>query len=142
MSKPIVHACRVFFFTVACVALIGVPASDRPAEDDAAPAQPPAVVFPALYVSFAALQVLDIDSTMRAVRDGGREANPVIGMMVESTAVLVATKAAATIGVVILTERLRKRHPTAALLVMIGLNSAYGTVAAHNYGVAAAGRGR
>jgi hypothetical protein len=38
--------------------------------------------------------------------------------------------------VIYLTEKLRKRHPVAAVLVMIGLNSGYAMVAAHNYRIA------
>jgi hypothetical protein len=35
------------------------------------------------------------------------------------------------------TERLRKRHPRAAVLTMVGLNSAYAVVVGHNYAVGA-----
>ena len=48
-----------------------------------------------LYVSFAGLQALDIDSTMRARARGGREINPIVGTALASTPMLVGTKASA-----------------------------------------------
>ena len=145
MSKSVVSALRLGFFVAACLASMGAPATDPPAADaDAAVSGPRerSVAISSLYVSFAALQALDVDSTMRALRTGGREANPIVGSVVESPGTFVAMKVVATAGIVLATERLRKHNPKAALLLMIGLNSAYASVAAHNYSVAAARRGR
>jgi Domain of unknown function (DUF5658) len=92
----------------------------------------PAVLAP-LYVSFAALQVLDIHSTLRAPDFGAREANPLVGGLLASPAAFVASKAVVTTGLIYLSERLRRRHPRTAVLMMIGLNSAYAVVVARNY---------
>ena len=92
----------------------------------------PAVLAP-LYVSFAALQVLDIHSTLRAPDFGAREANPLVGGLLASPAAFVASKAAVTTGLIYVSERLRRRHPRTAVLMMIGLNSAYAVVVARNY---------
>jgi uncharacterized protein DUF5658 len=100
----------------------------------AGPSTRPAALFP-LYVSFVSLQVLDVISTRHALQLGGREANPVLEPFAHSTAALVAMKAWSTVAIIYLTERLRKRHPVAAVLLMVGLNAGYASVVAHNYSV-------
>jgi hypothetical protein len=142
MGRSAAYAGRLGFFAAICLALVGMPAIDRPATDNSSAAPPPhrpAALMP-LYVTLATLQALDVDSTMRALRNGGREANPVVGGIVESPGTLAAIKAATTGGVVLMMERLRKRHPKAAVFLMIGVDSAFATVTAHNYGLAAADR--
>jgi hypothetical protein len=106
-------------------------------ETPAAP-QRPSLLVP-LYVSFATLQGLDIHSTLRATGFGGREANPIVGGMLGSPAAFVAAKAGMTASVYFVSERLWKRHKTAAVLTMIALNATYGAVVAHNYAVEARG---
>jgi hypothetical protein len=50
---------------------------------------------------------------------------------------LLAVKAGATGAIIFASERLRKtHHPVAAVMLMIGINSAYATIVAHNYSVA------
>jgi hypothetical protein len=89
-----------------------------------------------LYVTFGALQALDIDSTLRALGNGGRESNPVIGGAVGSPGALIAIKAGATAGIVFASEKLWKRNRVAAVLMMIAMDSAYAAVVAHNYHLA------
>lgn len=137
---------------VVCLGLIGRPQIGGPASDEQASpttvapvvAQaPPAAHRPStlvpLYVSFATLQGLDIHSTLRATEFGGREANPIVGGMLGSPAVFVAVKVGMTASVYFVSERLWKRHKTAAVLTMIALNSTYGAIVAHNYAVEARG---
>jgi hypothetical protein len=95
-----------------------------------------------LIVTFAALQSLDVHSTLPAIDAGGRETNPVAGTMLASPAVFVATKAATTAALVVLTERLRKHHPRGAMLLLVGLDSTFAMIVANNYAVAAHGRDR
>jgi cation transport ATPase len=95
-----------------------------------------------LYVSFATLQVLDIHSTLRASSFGAREGNPLVAVLLASPVAFVASKAAITTGLIYASEGLRKRHPRAAVLMMIGLNSAYALVVAHNYVTEARARTR
>jgi len=101
-----------------------------------APAPRP-VLLTTLYGSFAGLQALDVHSTMRAVRSGtGQEANPVLQRLGGSPAAMFAVKAGATASIIMASERLRKsHHPMAALALMIGANSAFAMVTAHNYTV-------
>jgi len=92
----------------------------------------PAPLVP-LYVSFAALQALDVHSTLTALDAGGREANPMIRSTLGNPAGLFLLKAGTAAGVVLITERLWRRNRTAAVVMMIALNSAYATMAANNY---------
>ena len=101
-----------------------------------APSPRPAALMP-LYGSLIGLQALDFDSTMRAMSSGaGREANPLMQSIVGRPAAFVALKAGATGAIIFASERLRKtHHPVAAVILMVGINSAYAMVVAHNYAV-------
>jgi hypothetical protein len=152
------NAITIVGSAVMCLGLIGQPQLNAPAADDraadavaAAPAAPlvaPVLIAPAasahrpsalvpLYLSFAALQALDIHSTLRAPQFGGREANPIVGSMLGSPAAFVAAKAGMTAAIYFASERLWKRHKAAAILTMIALNSTYGAIVAHNYALEA-----
>jgi len=108
---------------------------------DAAPLAPipPArpLALPPLYATFIALQGLDVHSTLEGIHSGKAvEANPMLADMAASPAMLIAFKAGTTAAVIALCEQLRRNHHgTAAVFVMIGLNSAYAAVVAHNYEV-------
>src|SRR4051812_32137898 len=150
----------VVLTTLLCLALIGRPHVDgaRPGSAQQAPSasalpSPPpvnateAVHRPALlvplYMSFAALQALDIHSTLRAPQFGGREANPMLQGVVGSPAGFIAAKAGVAAGTIVVTEKLWKRNRAAAIITMLALNSTYSVVVAHNYAVEArAARGR
>jgi hypothetical protein len=99
------------------------------------PARRPALLMP-LYVSFATLQVLDIRSTQNALKAGGVEGNPMMSGVVGSPVAMTALKVGATAGIILLTEKVRKRNPVAAVVMMVGLNSAYAMVAAQNFAIA------
>jgi hypothetical protein len=118
------------------VALMLAVASPLGAQEVAAlKAERPAALTP-LYISFATLQGLDVHSTFRALGSGGRETNPMIGAVAGTPAGMVALKGGTAIGMIYLSEKLSKRNRTAAVLTMIGLNSAYAMIVAHNYSVA------
>lgn len=86
-----------------------------------------------LYVSFAAVQVLDAHSTTRALNRGAVEGNPLMRGFAGSPARLFAVKAAGSIAVVYATERLRKRNRRAAVALMAAVNAATAAVVWHNY---------
>jgi hypothetical protein len=98
---------------------------------DIRPERPRALV--PLYITFAGLQALDVHSTIQAVNGGARESNPVVRGALDGPAQMILMKTATAAGVVVLTERLWRRNRTAAVITMIALNSAYLTIAAHNY---------
>jgi len=104
------------------------------AKPAAAQSPRPVALIP-LYVSFGALQGLDIHSTMQARTAGGREVNPLLTATGGSTLSLVLTKSASTAGVVFGTERLARSHPKTAMLLMACLNGTLAAVVAHNYAV-------
>lgn len=92
----------------------------------------PAALVP-LYLTFGGLQLLDAHSTLNAVGVGARETNPLVRQALGTPAGMLALKSGAAVGVVLLTERLWPKNRTAAVLSMIAINSAYATIAAHNY---------
>jgi hypothetical protein len=94
----------------------------------------PAALVP-LQVSFALLQAFDVHSTMRALANGGVEANPVVASFVDKPAALFVLKGATTASVLYFTSRIAKHNRTAAIVTMIGLNCGYGLVAWHNYAI-------
>ena len=96
----------------------------------------PAALIP-LYGSLVALQGLDIHSTRRGMSSGRtREANPLMGHIVDNDAALFAVKAAVTTAAIWSTEKLWKKSPKRAVLVAAILNTAMAAVVAHNYRVA------
>ena len=98
------------------------------------------LALPALYASFGVLQALDAHSTLRALDRGQMEGNPVMRGIASQPAAVVGIKAATTAGTIFLTEKLWRRHRTAAIVLMVALNAGYAAVVAHNYrrGTAAA----
>jgi len=103
-----------------------ITASDRPE-----PLRP-------LYISFAALQVLDVHSSKMALGSNPQvnEANPIMGRVVGSTVGMIVLKTTAAVSIYYLSERLWKQNRKAAVWTMIGLNVGYGLMVANNYRVA------
>ncbi len=95
------------------------------------PTRPTAL--PALYISFASLQVLDADSTRKAIRVGGAESNPFMMRASWNNTGMFAMKAAATVGTIYFVERLWRHNRVAAVTTMIVLNAGYVAVVASNY---------
>lgn len=90
----------------------------------------------AVYGIYGVIQVLDVHSTQRAISGNGVEANPFLRPFASSPAALITLKAASGAGIVYLMERVRKKHPAAALALAIGINSVQAMVVMHNYRVA------
>src|SRR5437870_2628393 len=61
-------------------------------------------VLPALYASYAALQVYDVYSTRQALALGGREANSMMQGVATNTGAMVAVKAGAVAGAIFASE--------------------------------------
>jgi Domain of unknown function (DUF5658) len=78
------------------------------------------------YVAYAALQALDVISTLQALRTPGTyEANPMYAGVVDSPAKFIALKSAATVATIVYMQHFSKSHPKASVFVMAGINSAY-----------------
>jgi uncharacterized protein DUF5658 len=108
------------------------PSSPNTAEVGRARVRRPDPLVP-LYVSFCALQVLDIHSTWRAVDRGAVEANPVLRGVVGNQVGMVALKAAGTAGLIYASEKMWKRNRTASIIFMVAANSAMAWVVQNNY---------
>jgi len=91
---------------------------------------------PALYASFVGLQAFDVYSTTAALRQGAREANPMMRGIVGNPAVFWSVKAAATAAPMLAAERLWKRNnKVGAIAVMVAGNGLMAAIAAHNASV-------
>jgi hypothetical protein len=85
-----------------------------------------------LYGSYAALQVLDVTSTVAALNSGAREVNPIVASTHGQIATFVLLKAGTGAAVIALNRSLGKRNKTAAIVTMVALNVATAAVVAHN----------
>jgi hypothetical protein len=93
--------------------------------------RPPALL--PLYASFVGLQVLDFHSTADALSRGAVEGNPAMQGVTSNQLAFAAAKAAGTAGVIVLSEKIRKKNKAAAVGLMIATNSAMAWVVQHNY---------
>ena len=90
-------------------------------------------ILPPLYVGLAALQVYDGYSTIRGVREGNRETNPLVGGLAERPVVLWSLKAATTaLSIYLAEQQWRQHHRKQAIVTMIVANGVMGAVAARN----------
>ena len=90
-------------------------------------------MFP-LYAGQIGLQILDVHSTTRALNSGSTERNAVMSGVAGSPAALLFVKAGATTAMIYLIEaKVRKKSRVAAMAAMVGVNTAYALVVAHNY---------
>ena len=103
-------------------------ASAQPYSEDAA--------FNTLYTSFGLLQALDAHSTSRALASGASESNALLSGLAHRPTLLMGAKTGVTAGTILLMERFRKRHPRAAMVTMMALNSAYAVIVVRNSRIA------
>ena len=90
-------------------------------------------ILPALYVTSAALQGYDAYSTLTALKNGGREVNPLMQGIVKRPAAFVAMKAGVTMASIMAAESLWKNHHRfGAIGLMVASNLMMGVVAKHN----------
>lgn len=90
-------------------------------------------MLPALYATSAALQGFDAYSTLTALKNGGREANPLMKGITKSPVAFVAMKAGVTMASIMASEQLWKtHHRVGAIGLMVASNLMMGVVAKHN----------
>jgi hypothetical protein len=94
-------------------------------------------VLPALYVSYAALQVFDVYSTRQALAQGAREANPLMEPVVRNQSAFWAVKTSAAVGTILAAEHLwkKKHNKKAAIAVLVASNAVAAAVAVRNASV-------
>lgn len=83
-----------------------------------------------LYSSYAALQVMDVVSTRKAIGSGAQESNPLMGS--GQTAQVIALKAAGSAASIYFAERMWKKNRVAAIVTMAAVNGISAAVVAHN----------
>jgi hypothetical protein len=122
------------------LALSSVPAAAADVDDSPTTALPvaeaivkPPQIVPSLYVSLAVLQAFDGYSTLRGVRNGAREANPIIGHAAGRPMAIWTLKAASTATTIYCAERLWRTHRRRqAITLLVAANAMMGAIAAHN----------
>jgi hypothetical protein len=90
-----------------------------------------------LQAATVVTQMLDVHSTVQAMKVGAAEANPIMGGLVQNRAAFIGVKAAMGAGLVFVTHKLAKDNKVAAIVASAAINSAYLMIARHNYRVAA-----
>ena len=119
-------------------------AAERPSTDPVAPTPAvaaawkqdvptPSPALRALFVSYGAVQALDMVTTIKARNSGAIEANPA---MQGSFGAGMAAKAALGAATMFAVHSMGRKHKTVAILTMVGANVATAMVAAHNMRVA------
>jgi hypothetical protein len=89
--------------------------------------------FAVLASTYVALNALDIYTTTTAIRSGaGVEANPVVAPAAQNPVALSALKAATTATTIVLARQLWKKHPAAAIALLVGANVGMSYVVMHN----------
>jgi hypothetical protein len=129
-----IRSARLLAIIVVCALALTASraAGQEPSHPIADAVQRPPALIP-LYASFAALQLVDMHSTWRALNHGAVEANPLLSGVAGNKAVLLTVKTAGTAAVIAVSERLRKKSRTAAVILMISANSGMMWVVEHNY---------
>jgi hypothetical protein len=129
-----IRSARLLAIIVVCALALTASraAGQEPSHPIADAVQRPPALIP-LYASFAALQLVDMHSTWRALNHGAVEANPLLSGVAGNKAVLLTVKTAGTAAVIAVSERLRKKSRTAAVILMISANSGMTWVVEHNY---------
>jgi hypothetical protein len=93
-------------------------------------------ILTALYGGSAALQAFDAFSTLKALKGGAVEANPLMKGVVGNPGVFIGIKAAVTGASIMAAEQMwRNHHRVAAIVMMAASNGFMAAVAAHNASV-------
>jgi hypothetical protein len=126
---------RTWFLSIFILFVAAVPAVAA-GSDRIAPSLSRGLTLPALYASFAALNVYDAASTIGAMKRGAVEANPLVAGIAGHPAALWAVKGGVTAASILASENLwRQGHRRQAIVLMVASNSIMTAVAAHNASV-------
>lgn len=89
-----------------------------------------------LYATTAAMQMMDVHSTIKAMNVGAVEANPLMGGLVKNRAAFVTTKAAMAAVTIYAAHKMAKTNKLGAALTLVAINSAYLMIVKNNYKIA------
>jgi hypothetical protein len=90
----------------------------------------------ALYASTFTMQALDVHSTLKAFGAGAVEANPLMADVTRNKLAFVALKAGIATSTVLAAHNMSRTNKVAAVVTLVGINSAYAMIVSHNYQVA------
>jgi uncharacterized protein DUF5658 len=131
------------------LALGSVPAAAADMDDSPPAALPVAAaivkprpqIVPSLYVSLVVLQAFDGYSTLRGVRNGAREVNPIIEHAAGRPVAIWTLKAASTATTIYCAERLWRTHRRGqAITLLVAANAMMGAIAARNASILSSAR--
>jgi Domain of unknown function (DUF5658) len=131
------------------LALSSVSAAAAGIDDSPAPDLPIATalvkprphIVPSLYVSLAVLQAYDGYSTLRGLRHGAREMNPIVAHAAGQPVVMWTLKAASTAATIYCAEQLWRSHRRGrAIALLVAANSMMGVIAARNASIVSTAR--
>jgi len=106
------------------------------ADETSAQAPRHSAAFATLASTYVALNALDVYTTTKAIQSGaGVEANPLVGSAAANPVALSALKAASTTATIVLARQLWKKHPAAAIVLLVGANAGMSFVVMHNASV-------
>lgn len=89
-----------------------------------------------LYATTAAMQMMDVHSTVKALNVGAVESNPLMGGLVKNRAAFVTTKAAVAAATIYAAHKMAKTNKVGAVLTLVAINSAYAMIVSNNYKIA------
>jgi hypothetical protein len=93
-------------------------------------------VLHSLYATTAALQLLDVDSTLKSLNRGAIETNPLMSGIVKNRAAFTVTKAGIAAATIYAAHKIGKDNKVAAVLTLVAINSAYAMIVKNNYAIA------
>jgi hypothetical protein len=93
-------------------------------------------VLTSLYASTAAMQMLDVHSTFKALDRGAVEVNPLMSGLVKHRAAFVTTKAAVAAATIYAANKVARHNKVAAIATLVAINSAYAMIVSNNYRIA------
>jgi hypothetical protein len=85
-----------------------------------------------LQVSFVALEALDVVSTIRGMRHGHTEANPLMRGVAGNSLAMATVKAGAAASTILLVRQVGRKNRLAAIAMMAAMNTALSVVVARN----------
>ncbi|MGH7634591.1 MAG: DUF5658 family protein [Gemmatimonadaceae bacterium] len=150
MSRHLVRRV-VFLVSIACFCHVShARAQDRHASSapvatsNATPAPPitfaekpkPSIVLTSLYATTILVKGLDAHSTFKAINNGARESNPMIGPLSGSTPGFLALKAGIATATIYAAHSLARRNKIAAIAALVAVNTSYALIVRSNYHVA------
>lgn len=89
-----------------------------------------------LYATTAAMQMMDVHSTLKSMKVGAIEANPLMSGLVKNRAAFLTTKAAMAAATIYAAHKMAKNNKLGAALTLVAINSAYAMIVKNNYKIA------